>query len=138
MTPQQVQRVSCSFAQLAPMADQAAALFYANLFRADPSLRVLFRGDLREQGAKLMQMIAAAVKLLERPDALLPVLRQLGARHQGYGVQPAHYATVGAALLETLAAGLGEAFDAPTREAWAAMYAIVSDTMLEAAAAAQA
>lgn len=138
MTPQQIHQVRDSFALLAPKADAAAALFYARLFQVDPELRQLFRGNLHEQGAKLMQMIAAAVKLLDRPDALLPVLRQLGARHQDYGVLPAHYASVGAALLDTLAVGLADDFDAPTRSAWVAMYALVSRTMLEAAAQTQA
>lgn len=135
MTPQQVTLVRHSFNLVAPIADQAAETFYKILFQADPSLRVLFKGDMREQGARLMQMIGAAVKLLDQPQTLLPVLRTLGARHGGYGVQPKHYATVGGALLLTLEQGLGPAFDAPTRAAWTAMYAIVSSTMIGAAEA---
>ena len=45
----------------------------------------------------------------------------------------AHYAPVGAALLLTLEQGLGTAFTAETRDAWVAMYAVVSRTMVEAA-----
>jgi len=122
-----------SFALVAPIADTAAALFYERLFELAPALRPLFISDLRSQGTRLMQMIAAAVRLLDRPDALLPVLAQLGTRHAGYGVQPGDYRVVGVALLDTLEKGLGEAFDAPTRAAWAAMYALVSTTMIEAA-----
>lgn len=135
MTPQHIALVRHSFDQLAPIADPAAELFYKNLFQADPSLRTLFRGDMREQGAKLMQMIGAAVKLLDQPQTLMPVLRQLGARHGGYGVQPVHYDTVGGALLLTLEQGLGEAFDVPTRAAWTTMYGLVSRTMMDAAQA---
>jgi hemoglobin-like flavoprotein len=133
MNPDQIQRVRASFALVAPIAPTAASLFYAHLFEADPGLRKLFRGDMTAQGAKLMQMIGAAVGLLDRPDSLLPVLRQLGARHGGYGVVPVHYELVGAALLKTLAQGLGDAFDEPTREAWTAMYGLVAGTMIEAA-----
>lgn len=133
MTPQQITLVRHSFQRVAPIADQAAELFYKNLFEADAGLRRLFRGDMQEQGAKLMQMIGAAVKLLDQPQTLLHVLRQLGARHGGYGVQPSHYATVGGALLLTLEQGLGEAFDAPTRAAWTTLYEIVSRTMIDAA-----
>ena len=86
-----------------------------------------------KQGVLLMQMIGAAVGLLDKPHVLVPVLRQLGARHGGYGVMPAHYDAVGAALLKTLAQGLGDAFDAPTRDAWIAMYTIVATTMIAAA-----
>jgi hemoglobin-like flavoprotein len=133
MTPIQIQLVRHSFSQVAPIAPTAAAMFYDHLFAIDPTLRTLFRGDMGQQGERLMQMIGAAVGLLERPAQLMPVLQQLGARHVGYGVQAAHYDSVGTALLQTLADGLGAAFDEPTREAWQAMYAIVSSTMQAAA-----
>lgn len=133
MHPDQIQRVRQSFALVLPIAPTAAALFYDNLFVAQPQLRALFKGDMQDQGTKLMQMIGAAVGLLDRPQLLLPVLRQLGARHGGYGVQPAHYDAVGAALLKTLEQGLGAAFDAPTREAWTVMYGLVARTMIAAA-----
>ncbi len=132
MTPDQIRRVRSSFALLLPSAKEAAALFYANLFEADPSLRPMFRGPIEQQGTKLMQALGAAVGLLEKPEVLLPVLRQMGARHGGYGVRPEHYDTVGAALLKTLGQGLGDAFDAETRAAWAALYAVVADTMIDA------
>lgn len=133
MTPQQIQHVRASFAQVAPIAAEAATMFYNNLFAADPSLRALFRGDMTAQGERLMAMIGSAVGLLERPQALLPVLRTLGARHAGYGVQASHYDTVGAALLLTLEQGLGAAFTPEVRDAWAAMYGLVARTMIEAA-----
>lgn len=133
MNRQQIDLVRHSFTLVQPIATQAAALFYDHLFRADPSLRGLFRGDMVHQGERLMSMIGAAVGLLDRPDALVPVLRQLGARHVGYGVVDAHYATVGAALLLTLEQGLGDAFTPDTRAAWAGMYGVVSRTMAEGA-----
>jgi hemoglobin-like flavoprotein len=52
-------------------------------------------------------------------------------------VQAQHYDMVGAALMKTLGQGLGDAFDRPTQEAWAAMYALVSRTMIEASQTAQ-
>jgi hemoglobin-like flavoprotein len=133
MTPQQIAAVRSSFALVEPIADQAAALFYANLFAADPSLRSLFRGDIREQGQRLLQMIGAAVRLLDHPSRLLPTLHALGARHVDYGVRDAHYAIVGAALLRTLEQGLGDAFTPAVREAWTAMYGFVAREMQSAA-----
>lgn len=129
MTPDQIAAVRTSFDLVAPIADQAAALFYDNLFAADPSLRPLFRGDMREQGTRLLQMIGAAVRLLDHPQRLLPALHALGARHTGYGVRDTHYATVGAALLQTLEQGLGDAFTPAVRDAWIAMYEIVAREM---------
>lgn len=133
MTPQQIQLVQRSHALLDPIAAQAGALFYRKLFALAPALKPLFIGDIREQGQRLMQMIGGAVRLLDRPESLLPVLAQLGARHAGYGVQSGDYRVVGVALLATLEEGLGEAFDHDTRGAWAALYALVSTTMIAAA-----
>jgi hemoglobin-like flavoprotein len=133
MTPQQIAHVRSSFALVAPIADQAAALFYANLFEADRSLRPLFRSDLGDQGQRLMAMIGAAVGLLDQPQRLMPTLHALGARHAGYGVRESHYATVGQALIKTLSQGLGEAFTPEVAEAWATMYGIVSREMQRAA-----
>jgi hemoglobin-like flavoprotein len=131
MNAQQVRLVRESFALVQPIATQAAALFYDNLFESDPSLRGMFRGDMAVQGERLMTMIGAAVSLLERPEALVPVLRNLGGRHVGYGVRDHHYATVGAALIETLEQGLGDAFTPEVREAWVTLYGVVSRTMME-------
>lgn len=136
MTTDQIRHVQTSFALVEPIAGEAATLFYFNLFAADPSLRPLFRGDMASQGARLMQMIGSAVQLLSRPAALMPVLRQLGARHAGYGVQASHYATVGGALVQTLRQGLGEAFTPEVEAAWVALYGVVADTMQQGAAAA--
>jgi len=133
MTPQQAQLVRDSFALVQPIATQAAALFYDNLFKADPSLRALFRGDMQRQGDLLMSMIGGAVGLLDKPDVLVPVLHKLGARHVGYGVEAAHYPVVGGALLLTLEQGLGEAFTREVREAWTALYGVVQTTMLAGA-----
>ena len=133
MTPHQITLVRDSFGLVQPIANQAAALFYANLFDADPSLRTMFRGNMTQQGERLMSMIGAAVAGLSNLEKLAPVVRQLGARHAGYGVRDEHYETVGAALLKTLQQGLGESFTREVHDAWAALYGIVSRTMMEAA-----
>jgi hemoglobin-like flavoprotein len=125
-----------SFAMLVPIADDAAALFYRRLFQIDPPLELMFRGDMAEQAKKLMRMLTAAVKGLDRLDQLVPVVRELGRRHATYGVIDAHYDTVGAAFLWTLEKGLGARFTRETREAWVAVYGLLATTMKEAVAAA--
>jgi hemoglobin-like flavoprotein len=122
-----------SWAKVVPIAPQAAALFYQNLFAADPALRPLFKGELTEQGHKLTDMLGAAVSKLDDLDMLIPVLQSLARRHVGYGVQEQHYTTVGAALLKTLEQGLGDDFTPPVREAWAEVYGLVADLMTQAA-----
>ena len=133
MTPVQIGHVRRSFALIEPIAPQAAALFYENLFTADPSLRKLFEGNMHQQGDRLMTIIGAAVDLLDQPDNLIPVLRKLGARHVNYGVRDEHYTTVGGALLKTLEQGLGAAYTDDVHAAWVALYRVVSHTMMDAA-----
>ena len=136
MTPEQIELVQTSFTQVLPLADTAAALFYARLFELDPALRPMFRGDMHEQGRKLMTMLKMVVNGLTRLEALVPAIEALGRRHIGYGVRDEHYAVVGAALLWTLGQGLGESFTPETEAAWSAAYTILATVMQEAMVAA--
>ena len=126
-----------SFEKVKPIASTAADIFYTKLFELDPALKPLFptdkEGAMVEQGNKLMTMLGAAVAGLSNMDALIPVLKGLGKRHVDYKVEPSHYATVGAALLGTLEAGLGDEFTPDVKEAWTTVYGAMSSVMIEAA-----
>jgi hemoglobin-like flavoprotein len=128
----QTKLVQDSFRSVAPIADAAAGMFYARLFELDPQLSRLFKGDPKEQGRKLMQMIGAAVRGLDDLEKLVPVVQNLGRRHVGYGVMPGHYETVGSALLWTLEQGLGAAFTPQVEAAWLETYTLLANTMMEA------
>ena len=133
MTPEHIALVQRTFADVLPLADTAAALFYERLFMLDPALRVLFHSDMQEQGRKLMAVLQLTVAGLSRLEALLPMVQQLGVRHRSYGVKDAHYATVGTALLWTLQQGLGERFTPEVQAAWTSAYTLLADTMRAAA-----
>jgi hemoglobin-like flavoprotein len=137
MTSEQIALVQSSFKQVAPIADQAAALFYKRLFELDPELKALFKADMVEQGKKLMQMISVAVNGLTRLDEIVPAVQQLGKRHVGYGVTPAHYDTVGTALIWTLELGLGSSFTPQVKDAWVAAYTLLAGVMIDAAKSAE-
>ena len=126
-----------SFEKVKPIAPAAAEIFYTKLFELDPELKPLFptdkEGAMVEQGNKLMNMLAAGVAGLSNLDALIPVLKDLGKRHVAYKVEPSHYDTVGAALLGTLEAGLGDAFTPDVKEAWTNVYGTMSGVMIDAA-----
>ena len=129
MTNEQIKLVQDSFRQVAPIAETAAQLFYARLFELDPDLELLFKGNLTEQGRKLMQMLGLAVSSLDRMEQLLPVVRSLGTRHVSYGVRDKDYDTVGQALLWTLRKGLGESFTPDVEAAWSNVYATLASEM---------
>ncbi len=127
--------VQQSWSKVAAIGPQAAQLFYDNLFKLDPGLRPLFKGDMRAQGDKLLQVIGMAVAKLDEVETLIPVLQGLGERHAGYGVRAQHYDTVGAALLQTLEQGLAADFTPAVRQAWSDTYALMTRVMIGAAQA---
>ncbi len=133
MTPEQVFLVQRSWKQVLPIADTAAELFYGKLFSLDPSVKPLFKGDMKAQGRKLMAMIGTAVGGLSDLRAIVPAVQELGRRHVKYGVKDSHYDTVGGALLWTLEQGLGEAFTPDVKAAWTAVYGVLAATMKDAA-----
>ena len=134
MTPEQALLVKTSWEKVLPISETAAELFYGKLFELDPSVKALFKGDMKEQGAKLMKMINTAVNGLDKLEEIVPAVQQLGVRHVAYGVKDEHYDTVGAALLWTLETGLGDAFTEEVKDAWATVYGVLADTMKAAAA----
>jgi hemoglobin-like flavoprotein len=133
MTPQQVTLIQRSWAEVLPISETAAGLFYQRLFVLDPSVRPMFKGDMREQGQKLMKMLGLIVNSLTLLDELVPVAQDMARRHAGYGVQAAHYDTVGEALLWTLKQGLGSKFTDEMNVAWATAYGVLSQVMKDAA-----
>jgi len=133
MTPTQITLVQDSFALVEPIADQAATLFYGRLFDIAPDVEPLFTGDMAEQGRKLMTTLGVVVRGLDEFDQLLPVAANLASRHVDYGVQPHHYDEVGAALLWTLATGLGEAFTPDVEAAWTTAYTALAEAMITSA-----
>ncbi len=134
MTENQKTLIRSSFAQIAPNAQAVSALFYKRLFVLDPTLKPLFKGDMAEQGRKLMGMIGVAVANLDNLDAVAPSIQQLGARHAGYGVPNESYDTVGAALAWTLEQGLGSDYTPEMADAWSACYSTVAAVMQQGAA----
>jgi hemoglobin-like flavoprotein len=134
MTPEQLILVQESWGKVIPVSDTAAQLFYGKLFELDPSLRELFKGDMAEQGKKLMTMINVAVNGLKRLESIVPAVQDLGRRHVDYGVKDEDYDTVGAALIWTLSQGLGDDFTDEVKDAWVTVYGILATTMKNAAA----
>ncbi len=135
MNETQITLIQESFAKVVPIKQQAGEIFYAKLFEIAPEVRPLFKADVTEQAGKLMTMLGTVVNGLRDLDKIVPVAQRMAVEHAGFGVEPAHYAPVGAALIATLETGLGEDFTLETREAWVAAYEILSNVMIDAASA---
>jgi len=125
--------VQTSFEVVAARREEAARLFYDHLFQIAPNTRAMFAHvDMAVQGAMLMNMIAAAVKGLDRLDDLKPMLADLGRRHANYGVRIEQYAAVEACLLYTIEKIMGPSFNLDVKLAWTQIYNFIAQTMIEA------
>jgi hemoglobin-like flavoprotein len=133
MTPDQIAAIQGSFAKVVPISEQAAMLFYGRLFEIAPAVKPIFRGDLTEQGRKLMATLNVVVAGLANLESLLPAASALAKRHVSCGVKPADYQPVGAALLWTLERGLGELWTPQLAAAWTEAYTILANFMISEA-----
>ncbi len=129
ITEAQKKLVQNSFAKVEPIADAAAEIFYSKLFLYDPSLKPLFKNDMKAQGKKLMAALKLAVKSLDDLNALVPVLENMAVKHVGYGVKVDDYTPVGNALINTLAEGLGDDFTPDCKLAWIEVYKTIANVM---------
>lgn len=133
MTPDQITLIQDSFAKVAPISDAAAEIFYARLFEIAPEVKPYFKGDMKEQGAKLMTTLGVVVNGLRDLDKIVPVAEALAIKHVDYGVKEEDYAPVGASLIHTLEQGLGDAFTPELKDSWVAAYTTLSSVMTTAA-----
>ena len=132
MKVDQITLVQDTFDKIRPISEKAAKLFYNRLFELDPSLKSLFKGDMKTQGKMLMQMLDYAVTGLDRLDTIILAIQNLGIRHAGYGVKDEYYETAREAFLWTLEQGLGKDFTPDVKDAWAEAYKLLSDIMKSA------
>lgn len=104
--------------------------FYGKLFNDHPELRHYFPRDMEEQYLKLTDMLSSIILRLDRHDN--SALVEMGKRHVGYGVSPAHYNMVGKAMLWMLSKALGSEWDQATEEAWIQCYTELAANMTSA------
>lgn len=126
-------RIRRNWARVAPISEEMSRVFYANLFRLDPSTVPLFRGDMDLQGRKLVQTLGFIVDHLDDLETLLPVARDLAIRHVSYGVAKEQYASVGEALIASLRKLLGSGFSPEDEDAWTKVYGTLSGEMVKSA-----
>jgi hemoglobin-like flavoprotein len=133
-----LEALEASFDLVAPRGDALMETFYARLFAVAPAVKPLFaHTDMRRQKAMLLGALVLVRKSLRDLDAIVPKLRELGAKHVAYGAQPAHYPVVGEVLIASMAEVAGDAWRPEYERAWAAAFAVVAGAMLEGAAAAE-
>ena len=128
-----VKLVRDSFALVSPRSDEVSKFFYGMLFTLAPNAREMFPANMEVQRSRLLRALVHVVQLVDRPDDLVPFLRQLGRDHRKFGVITSHYEAVGTALLAAVKRFSGEAWTDNVERAWAEAYTIMARSMLEAA-----
>jgi len=132
--------------------DVAGGLFYKKFFEVEPSAKALFpmsvrlryknwdsdqqeTDDMSESPAlrrlwgRFIEVIGSAVAGLQDTAKMVPMLRELGLRHVGYGLKVEYFDLAGAILLEILADWLGESFNKEVENAWVMVSGFVIATI---------
>jgi hemoglobin-like flavoprotein len=134
--PLDLNALETSFDLVAPRGDELMDTFYARLFATAPAVRPLFAPtDLPRQKTMLLGALVLLRKSLRNLDAIVPKLRELGARHVAYGAEPDHYPVVGQALIASMAEIAADAWRPEYERAWAAAFDVVAGAMLAGASA---
>jgi NAD(P)H-flavin reductase len=128
-----VRQVRESWAVVEPHADDVAKFFYGMLFSLSPNAREMFPANMEVQRSRLLRALVHFVQLVDRPDDLVPFLRQLGRDHRKFGVISAHYEAVGTALIHAVKKFSTKSWTDEIERAWAEAYTIMARAMLDAA-----
>jgi hemoglobin-like flavoprotein len=107
-------------------------VFYRKLFLSYPRYRHMFPHDMKAQSLKLVHMLNQIIMRVENLESMHQILKEMGARHVGYGVQISDYEAVGKSLIWTLAQTLGSDWNEELESSWSVLYALVSQKMNQA------
>ncbi len=138
MTLDDITLVQQSFSRITRIREEAARIFYADLFATAPEVRPYFAStDMSKQGVKLLATLAVVVAGLNDLGAVLNTARKLARNHLDYGVQAEDYAKVGASLIRMLDTTLGQHFTPEVKGAWIEAYTMLANVMIDTAYARQ-
>lgn len=124
------ERLRTSLDALLARRGDLARVFYGQLFARYPSLRSMFPADMTMQEKKLLDTLGWVVGNLDRPAEIRPVVRQLGAKHAGYGARPEHYPIVRDMLVEAMREAAGDDWSSDLESDWLTAIDLLSRMML--------
>jgi hemoglobin-like flavoprotein len=133
MTPEAIQQIRTSYAEVAARPRQLASRFYEELFTTSPNLRPLFPSDLTSLQGHFEAALALVIRNLDEMRALRESLRELGAQHVHWGTRPEDYVSAREALIAAVRALSPERNDA-LEQHWRAAITSIIVPMLEGAA----
>jgi len=130
LTDRQKDLIVESFDLFKPAIQYSSKLFFDRLAEVEPDLGAQFCDDTNEHSDKLATVLQIAVISVKNLDSLVPMLKLLGSEYRSYGARMEYYEIFGDVLLWTLEQGLGKAYSSEVNEAWATLYGIISEMMM--------
>ncbi|NUP46643.1 MAG: hypothetical protein HOW97_04930, partial [Catenulispora sp.] len=110
------------------------AELYEDFFTSNPRYQKYFVGDPARRDERTLEAAARVVAELDRPGALLPLLRRLALEYRKYGVREAHYRAFAGSVMTALERTIGEAWTYEAAVAWVDELTMVASAMLGIAA----
>ena len=129
LTRDDIYRIQTSFLKINQNLNKIGENFYDKLFKANPDMIKLFKGDMKEQARNLMKMVKIVVDGLNNPQIILAAIQDLGIRHHEIGVTINDYKIFGDNLIDCIEAELGKDLDAKTKTAWQKLYSELAEVM---------
>ena len=133
MTPERIDRLRTSFAEVSAHPRALAARFYQELFAAAPHLRGIFPADLTSLEGHFEAALALVVRNLQDMRALQESLRDLGAQHVHWGAKPEDYFLVRDAIVRAIRAA-SQSWDDEIEGDWRKAITAIAVPMLQGAA----
>jgi hemoglobin-like flavoprotein len=133
MTPDDIQQIRTSYAEVASRPRQLAARFYQELFAAAPHLRPLFPSDLASLQGHFEAALGLVIRNLDEVRALRESLQELGAQHVHWGARPEDYVVAREALVAAIRA-LAPAWSDALERHWRSAITAIIVPMVEGAA----
>ena len=133
MTPEAIDQIRTSHAEIASLPRQLASRFYQELFSAAPHLRPLFPADLTALQGHFEAALALVVRNHDAMPALRESLRELGAEHVQWGATPEAYLAAREAIIGAVRS-LAPAWNDTLERHWRTAITAIIVPMLEGAA----
>eukprot|EP01125_Pyxidicula_operculata_P012619 TRINITY_DN414_c0_g1_i1.p1 TRINITY_DN414_c0_g1~~TRINITY_DN414_c0_g1_i1.p1 ORF type:complete len:607 (-),score=123.11 TRINITY_DN414_c0_g1_i1:242-2062(-) len=109
-------------------------VFYPLFFKANPAGQRLFDTvNLENQARSLTNMLTWIVSNLDNLPSLVPVLAQMGGRHEIYGVKPEEYKSFAKSIGESFKKILGNEISEEAIKAWYLCITQIAELMTTAA-----
>ncbi|WP_344660588.1 globin domain-containing protein [Catenulispora subtropica] len=126
------------FAAVVARPEVFTAALYEDFFTSNPRYQKYFVGDPKRRDERTLEVAERVVTELDRPGALLPLLRRLALEYRKYGVREPHYRAFAGSVMTALERTIGEAWTYEAAVAWVDELTMVASAMLGIAAEADA